>query len=581
MARTKKSEEITWDESDNPFPDEADMVAADLNDSSKVDLRPFAPPPVGGQGDLHSILTGEGSVGRPTSPKIWANAHLHPSVAQLRVWRKINGVLHLIGLIDKDVNEEEFIQAFYTSMPKRGEGSGTFVIRPIGSDGNETGYEITLPPISEHHSEIRRLHDMHEKADRANGGDVAPVIRLQQELVTATAQHARHVEMQAIKKQEEIAKERMEMAAHTVRSVEALAERTMQQEALRNKELMAAQAGVFQTLHTLHDSAAERERTAAEARRKEEEIRRIQDRQDFELKMKQAQAESDLRFQQMQADADRRWQQAQAEADRRERQERQEREDREKREERRAAEREKELQRQHEMRVKELEIQAQRDREHQERMAQLMSASNKSESIEGMLERGTKLLGMFGVQPKDLVDKFLTGDEGGSNLSEMLTPIIVQGIQTVGEVAKTVMAQQAKAAATPKTPAQQISAYVVPPQALPQQPQPVPVGAPMGEAPQAAAVQESSGPRSNLPLNTQKNARVAIRELVRGLKKEPVEAWQGLVLGAIQKEFAIYHYCKDVTIRGALVEGGADDALIEAFFAHPAVQAIPADVPRE
>ena len=102
---------------------------------------------------------------------------------------------------------------------------------------------------------------------------------------------------------------------------------------------------------------------------------------------------------------------------------------------------------------------------------------------------------------------------------------------------------------------------------------------PMAETPQST-VQIAS--EAGLTLPTQKCARKAIRILVRKLSNSKEEDWQNHIATAISNEIGIYHYVKAVTVRSALKEGGADDALTDRIC--EALQnsgMIPEDVPYE
>ena len=54
---------------------------------------------------------------------------------------------------------------------------------------------------------------------------------------------------------------------------------------------------------------------------------------------------------------------------------------------------------------------------------------------------------------------------------------------------------------------------------------------------------------------------MAVRELLRKYRSTPEGEWTDHTLQAISNEMAIYHYCQAVSVRYALVEGGADPAL--------------------
>jgi hypothetical protein len=80
---------------------------------------------------------------------------------------------------------------------------------------------------------------------------------------------------------------------------------------------------------------------------------------------------------------------------------------------------------------------------------------------------------------------------------------------------------------------------------------------------QAAPVVEAAPvtPDIDLPLNVQKKARMAIRDLVRKYRSTPDSEWTEATMQAIGNELSIYHYCQAVSVRYALNEAGAEEAL--------------------
>lgn len=84
---------------------------------------------------------------------------------------------------------------------------------------------------------------------------------------------------------------------------------------------------------------------------------------------------------------------------------------------------------------------------------------------------------------------------------------------------------------------------------------------------------------AGLSMATQKRARKAVRTLVRKLSGTKKEDWFGHIAAAIQNEIGIYHYVKAVTVRAALLEGGADEELAQRVMeAMRESGMIPADV---
>lgn len=101
---------------------------------------------------------------------------------------------------------------------------------------------------------------------------------------------------------------------------------------------------------------------------------------------------------------------------------------------------------------------------------------------------------------------------------------------------------------------------------------------PEPEAPSIMQVATEAG----LSMPTQKRARKALRVLVRKLSGTKQEDWFGHIANAIQNEIGIYHYVKAVTVRAALLEGGAnDDLAVRVMDAMRESGMIPADVEYE
>ena len=310
--------------------------------------------------------------------------------------------------------------------------------------------------------------------------------------------------------------------------------------------------------------------------------------------------------------------------------------------------REQERIRQHERMVKEAELQSQKDREHAERMMQLTQMQLRNDSFGGLTEiipKAKELLGTLGIDPGDLIDRFLNPPEpaaavesGGSGWADAV-PKMLGALAEVGKAA--FEAQAAKKA--PQIPQQPV---MVMPQNMMMQPgfngmpsYPGMQGAPMPGMPGVPSLvspepqgqralpdtqlfdnvppqeppaegelaegqelpQEEAPPQeeeakpvsqaerlmeaatdAGLAMQTQRKARKAIRALVRKLSSAKEEDWFGVIAGAIQNEISIYHYVKAVTVRAALQEAGADDELaIRVVEAMRKSGMIPEDVPFE
>ena len=96
-------------------------------------------------------------------------------------------------------------------------------------------------------------------------------------------------------------------------------------------------------------------------------------------------------------------------------------------------------------------------------------------------------------------------------------------------------------------------------------------GAPAPATPETDAI--------DLPLNVQKAARSAVRDLVRKLRNSPAEAWSELIAAAISAEGSIWHFVQAVSVRKAILEANPDaafaDRVVEAMRVSPLV---PADI---
>jgi hypothetical protein len=596
---------------DGPLPplddDPGDDVASALNDTRRESLHAYEPSPIGSGHASLGMSYGEDAgqiIGRPASPRIWSNAQLHSVVTQLRVWKKINGVPVLVGVIDKDASEEEFIRTFFEVMPSAGDGQAVFAVRPIDREGREIREEVTLPPISEHHTALKQIR-MSRAAAAAAGiqtphyyPPAPPVMDPALMKLVERAQEAADARMRimeeemklardaAMRAQEQAATERIDLASRTAMSVEAITERMMKQESDRNARMIemerdradkstAAMSSVFAQMQAMMATSAEREREAFERRLREDEAKREREQREYERKMQQAEREAELK--------------RERERDEFERKARIEKEDAERRE----RERESERQRQHDARMKEMEISAQRDREHAERMIELARMKEHGESIEGTVEKVGKVLGMVGMKPGDLIEKLLGGnkdndeDAGAGGTLAALAPLLGEGVKVLGEVIKTGV--QARAMANmppgmmppgmmpqmgrppmlppgyapqqqmPQLPdygyAQQQPQMQQAPQGVPMQ-QPAPMQQQMPQQPPQPA--QPPAPVSTLPLGEQKNARIGLRNLVKGLRSTPREGWEDAITMALVSELAIVRYVQEIPVKAALMEVGAD-----------------------
>ena len=100
-------------------------------------------------------------------------------------------------------------------------------------------------------------------------------------------------------------------------------------------------------------------------------------------------------------------------------------------------------------------------------------------------------------------------------------------------------------------------------QAQQQQAQPEPAveapqAPPQPPPPSLSDIASSKG----VPLKAQRNARIAIRGLVKALTPVPDTEWEGKIAAAISQEVAIYHYVQAVSVQAALIEASATPEVI-------------------
>lgn len=599
LGEDAEPEEIDDDEGDDPAAD----LAAEINDPNVVDLSDAEPSAIGSRGGFSGMggigMGGDDTVGRPTSPPLWRSAHLHANVEQLRVYKVIEGRDVHVGDIDAQASHNDFLRRFLHVMPKSGEEPSRFKLHPLNRLGHEIGQEVVLPPIHPEHTGLRSIRAGADIGPSGRGGApaafggggsgltdtlsvvdrmMAPMLRR----LEASEQEARAARELAVKSIERTAEERIELAGRAGMTVEALAEKSMANEAARNRQALEAQQSMSANMLAMMQQASERAQQIEAQRAREEADRRDRERRDYEDRIRREREEAEDRRRRERDEAEERRRRDQMEWERKIEAERLEREDRIRREEqryerermeesRRTEERERERQRQHEQRLKEMEEQARRDREHQERMVQLTLARTHNESPEGFIEKGAKLLGLFGMKPTDLVERLTNPDAGPEAYTpviEGITSVLTTGMQAFADYAKTkattdaakaASAQQVQIAAS-NAMAAAVAGPTIGAPALP---------GPTGAAPEGAAVTL----RSNLPPQIQKAAREAMVSVVGDFRKMSPDRWAETFTNAITTTVAAYHYLKEVGLKPALKEAGADDAIIGAVMAQLQSQA--------
>jgi hypothetical protein len=619
------------------------------------------PPEIGGSPGYSDIHGSGASIvgGRSTSPRLFTQAAGHPTVNQLRVWKIENGVPVGLGAIDATASEDDLVREFAAAMPKPGEGRAVFKVRPIDTDGREMGMEASVI-IGEHHAALQRQRRVAAAGAPVVGGgsSLAPdVLRLMERAIDQTRASLDAERTRSRDLMEQIADERMNVASNATTSIQSMSEKMLDAESQRarlaldsasayHKQAADNQAAFFQSQMDLmrqerdkDSDRAERERMGAEERfartlaememqrqRQIEEAdrRRREEREAWERRMEEMRLENQRR--QQEEDAKRR-----TETEAAERRWKMEREER--------AEREASRQRDHEMKMRMAELEQGQQREHAERMMQLQQAqlaatmaqaAGKGSGIKGTIKEVTGVLAMLGIEPGDLVQRFMAGGGGGGEGGAQWAELAGKLMGTVGEVAKAKMIADAHkgrpqiAGPDPRQIAQVDPRMMPPPPGMgmvpgmppgavyapedddlddeegmplegPVQPvsmprRPVSVArqrlqarrrrqTPAREAGDAPAPAEESAEEPERPpvrMAVQRLARRALRDLSTKLRNTPREGWEGAITLALTSEPSIYHYCQAVSVQNAVMESSGNDApftaaIIEALRGSPLV----------
>lgn len=286
----------------------------DLHDLNSPDVSTFGEPPlIGAQGGTSDLFGAEArTIGRATSPKLYAQASQFPSAVQFRVWRWENGIPVALGAIDSEATEEDFVNRFYDAMPKDGDGRFQFRFRPVDMRGQELGKEFTLN-ISEHHAELQRIRRQKERNKTeesrpvmpdpilinqggGDGGGVAYAEEMGRMFEQAVESAERRTELlqatleeeRARLREEEKAKyqERISLATQSAEVVQKMTERMLESDRQRAQEQLKAQESqsglLMNTLTAVFSQQQMAERSQAERMREADEQRMRQDREFFE-----------------------------------------------------------------------------------------------------------------------------------------------------------------------------------------------------------------------------------------------------------------------------------------------------------
>jgi hypothetical protein len=246
------------------------------------------------------------------------------------------------------------------------------------------------------------------------------------------------------------------------------------------------------------------------------------------------------------------------------------------------------LRREEKGRRHEQEVTMQREREYHLRLRDI----EKENSGLGAVK---KLLGDFGMEPKDVFAKMM---DGGGQETGMGTAIV----SAVADVAKSFASNAAEAAKSQAGVQQrqiemaallqsqqeggfrpeEEEEYLELPDRGEEESEENHLGSPQSvldafrEAPA-----EAPSADSGLPIQVQKRARIGVRSLVRDLSDSPNSEWAAIVAVAVTSRPEILEYIKVHTIRAALIEGGAPPDLAVAIIASiDQTGLVPSDIPR-
>lgn len=297
----------------------------DIAALNNPDIQELNDPPVIGERKGASDMWGSSAetVGRTSSPKLFAQASNFPTAVQYRVWRWENGVPCAIGAIDVEASEDDFIRMFFNSMPEEGDGRLQYRLRPVDIRGAEIGKEFTIN-ISENHNTLTKLRDRKRRKDLqerdmgpypqgpgqpiivnpGGGNDTAGASYAEEmgrmfEHAVETAERRTEILQETLEeerdrlRQEEKARteERMNMAARSADVVQQMTERLMAADRARATEQMAGQKEqanmLMSTLTTVFQQQQEAARQQAERLREADMSRLSMDREFFDRQRQQ------------------------------------------------------------------------------------------------------------------------------------------------------------------------------------------------------------------------------------------------------------------------------------------------------
>ena len=310
---------------DDDFEDELDedelqdQIDEAVNDASALralndpSTRPLGPAPLlgGSETSVGNLYGREAmSLGRASSPRLWAQAAQFPTCSQLRVWRWENGIPVGLGALDAEANEEDFVREFFEAMPKLGQGRMMFKLRPIDIRGEEMGKELSVV-ISEHHASLQSIRRAKkaevEESNQMNQQSGAPMYlppvqddsgaayasemsRMFEKAVEAADSRAQALENALLDERERLrsdddkrSQERIDLATNAAAGVQAITERMMRDESNRAERSMRSQTDQSQmlltTLTQIFASAQAQQHSISETARAADQQRLEQERQ--------------------------------------------------------------------------------------------------------------------------------------------------------------------------------------------------------------------------------------------------------------------------------------------------------------
>jgi hypothetical protein len=587
------------------------------------------PPKLGGKGYDTEIYGSKARHhgGQPSTPPLFAQANSFPDVTQLRVWKIENGTPTSLGTISSESGEDQFVKHFFNAMPKVGEGSCIYQLRPLGINGDEIGSQFTLN-INENHTVLQKMRKLNSTPQQGmnpqfiyGGGGFGSLpegfLSVMENTLQANQRALEEERERTAELMANIAQERVDLASNTASSVQMVTERMMEadarrqeahqhQEAERHSQMQEQMQSFFQNniemmrndqenQQRVHSQQKDREQNFfqtilqdAQTRMERESERAKEERhREREAHSRQLELERERRNREREEDA-RKWERElqrielqrtreKDEFERKERERLRQLESQRDRDKADSKERERERQRNFEFKMEQARIQAQQDKEYQERMMQAHALSlqqDQKQSFKEVLSSTFETLSGLGLEPQDVLTKIFGGKESDSDDGGTLASI-AKIASTAGEVLKSQQMQGAQIAEAQHMAAQQIQeqqraqrALLMSRQQQMSDQREIPPDYSNYQPPQQQPAQQPAPeevkpptPKSSLPLSRQKDARLAMRKLVVNLSRNKVEKWEDLITVAIASEPAMYEYINEITVYYALEEAGADNEL--------------------